>query len=58
MATEYLTDRQLARLLQLSQGTIRGWRSADKGPKFIRAVGSIRYPVDELRRWLDQERAA
>lgn len=36
---------------QLSEGTLRNWRSMRIGPSFIKIGKSVLYPVDELDRW-------
>lgn len=53
---QYLTTRELSELLRISIGTLARWRgaNANTGPPFVRIEGSIRYPRDALRRWLDE----
>ncbi len=36
---------------QVSEGTLRNWRSKRIGPSFIKIGKSVLYPVNELDRW-------
>lgn len=36
---------------QISEGTLRNWRSKRIGPSFIKIGKAVLYPVDELDRW-------
>jgi hypothetical protein len=36
---------------QISEGTLRNWRSMRIGPSFIRIGKAILYPLEELDRW-------
>jgi len=36
---------------QISEGTLRNWRSMRIGPSFIKIGKAILYPLDELDRW-------
>lgn len=49
----YLTSDEVVERYrgQLSEGTLRNWRSMQIGPSFIKIGKSILYPVDELDRW-------
>ena len=53
-AEPLLTERQLAEQLQLSQSTLRWWRSEKRGPPWIVLNGgrSIRYRPEDVREWL------
>lgn len=47
-----LTAQQAAGLLQLAPITLSVWRSSGKGPPYIKAGGSVRYKVKDLKTWL------
>lgn len=47
-----LNPRGAAEYLNLRAGTLANWRSAGKGPAFIRVGGAIRYSTDSLDAWL------
>lgn len=36
---------------QISEGTLRNWRSKRIGPSFIKIGKAVLYPVNELDRW-------
>lgn len=48
--------REAARLLGLSDQTLRLWRCTGGGPAFIRVGRSIRYRESDLVEWLDRRR--
>jgi len=54
-----LRPREVAELLSVSMGTIRGWRSRNprtgEGPEFIRVGGlRVRYSLRALREYLSE----
>lgn len=36
---------------QISEGTLRNWRSLIVGPSFIKIGKAVLYPLEELDRW-------
>lgn len=51
---EILTPEEAAARLHLSQGTLKKWRIAGKGPKFIRlGRNRVRYAAADLIAWLE-----
>ena len=36
---------------EISEGTLRNWRSMRIGPSFIKVGKAVLYPLEELRRW-------
>jgi hypothetical protein len=36
---------------QISEGTLRNWRSIRLGPSFLKLGKAVHYPLDELDRW-------
>jgi predicted DNA-binding transcriptional regulator AlpA len=52
-----LSTRQAAKLLSLSAGTLRFWRSIGfDGPPFLRIGRSVRYDENDLRVWVKSRR--
>jgi predicted DNA-binding transcriptional regulator AlpA len=51
---ELLTPRQAAEKLQVDVQLLNQWRSARKGPSFIKLGRFIRYKSDELQEWIDK----
>jgi predicted site-specific integrase-resolvase len=43
----YLTPKQLAARWSVSVHTLAAWRSAGKGPAFIK-LGGVRYPLEAV----------
>jgi predicted DNA-binding transcriptional regulator AlpA len=47
-----LEEKELAERLQVSLGTLRGWRTEGKGPRFHRIGQMIRYSPSDVKDWL------
>jgi hypothetical protein len=55
-AVQWLTPDDLARMWQVSAGTIANWRtSKTKGPEFIRIGGLVRYSPTAVSDWLAKQ---
>ena len=52
---QYLTPDDLARMWQVSAGTIANWRTNKKGPEFIRIGGLVRYSPEAVQAWLAKQ---
>ena len=52
----FLNDREAASFLRLSPQTLRNWRSQCRGPVYIKAGRAIRYAMEDLRAFMDQNR--
>jgi hypothetical protein len=46
-----------AQIIGFKEGTLRNWRSHQKGPPFSVAGGNPRYRVSDLHAWMQQGRA-
>jgi excisionase family DNA binding protein len=51
-ATPYMTQGQLALLLNVSERTLERWRIEGTGPAFTRAGRRVLYSRDIVERWL------
>lgn len=49
----FLTPREAATVLCLSVRTLSKYRSAGKGPVYYKLGASVRYTLDDLRRWAE-----
>lgn len=49
---EFLTEAELAAYLILAPATLKRWRNKRKGPPYIHAGDSVRYPRQALEEWL------
>ena len=58
MITGLLNEREVAEFLKLSLPTLRRWRAAKTGPKFVRFGASIRYDSRDLMAWLELQKVA
>lgn len=47
-----LSDKEVESLYGLNAGTLRNWRVARRGPKFLRIGRSIRYRVSAVEEFL------
>ena len=58
----YLTPTELSALIRVSANTLKQWRSARKGPGYIKfgygRGAAIRYPEREVFGWLENQKAA
>lgn len=50
------TQKQAARLLQLSPRTLERFRVSGRGPAFLKLGYSIRYHAEDLNHWLKRQR--
>ena len=51
-----LTTREVSAYFEgkISEKTLNNWRSQGRGPKFLRIEGKVLYPIDELKKWEEQ----
>src|SRR5712692_4470458 len=55
---QLLSVQELSELLQVPVGTIYQWRFRREGPPSIRVGRFLRFDPADVRRWLDERRAA
>jgi len=53
-----LNERQAAKYLGVSAGTLRLWRSENRSPRFFRAGKLVRFRVRDLDEWIEQRLSA
>lgn len=46
---------EVAEVIGVTVGTLAAWRCRNKGPKFVRIAGRIRYPKTEVQEWLEEQ---
>jgi excisionase family DNA binding protein len=49
-----INERQAAKYLGVSAGTLRLWRSEGRSPRFFRAGKLIRFRVCDLNAWIEE----
>jgi predicted DNA-binding transcriptional regulator AlpA len=52
---QWLTPDDLARMWQVSAGTIANWRTNKKGPEFVRIGGLVRYSPEAVQTWIAKQ---
>jgi predicted DNA-binding transcriptional regulator AlpA len=52
-----LDEKELARLIRVSIGTLRYWRSEGKGPRYIKVGQLVRYAPSDVHGWLSSRPA-
>lgn len=56
---QLLSEKQAAKLLGISDRTLRNWRVRGGGPKFVRvSARCIRYKRGDLQDWIDRKVAS
>lgn len=54
---EYITEKEAAKILGLSLGTLRNWRTAGKGPRYyILPYHRVRYLKTDLLQWTENNK--
>ncbi len=53
---QLMTETEAARLLGLKVATLRRWRWAGKGPRFLKLGGAVRYDPADLEAFIEQSR--
>ena len=51
-----LTESEAASQLSLAVTTLRRWRWAGRGPRFIKVGWAVRYDVSDIEKYLDDGR--
>lgn len=54
----FLDTRAAAACLNVSENTLKNWRSQSKGPAYFRNEGMILYSVRDLNNYLDNSRVS
>lgn len=48
-----MTASDVADALRVSEGTLRNWRSARRGPRFAKVGGSVHYRAEDVAAWIE-----
>jgi predicted DNA-binding transcriptional regulator AlpA len=49
-----IDEKELSRLLRVSIGTLRFWRTLGRGPRYRKVGQLVRYAPSEVQEWLDR----
>ncbi len=53
MTGALFTEAEVAERLRVSLACLRRWRLERRGPRFVKLGTLVRYPAEELDRWLE-----
>lgn len=53
MTGTLMTEPEVAERLRVSLACLRRWRLERRGPRFLKVGSRVRYPAEELDRWLE-----
>jgi predicted site-specific integrase-resolvase len=56
MADSMITEKELADRWQVAEGTLRNWRSAGRGPRYVKVEGAVRYSEEDIREFEEKGR--
>jgi predicted DNA-binding transcriptional regulator AlpA len=51
--TELMTQHELAALLNISTATMANWRSAGKGPRYVKLGGKVKYRKIDVEEFIN-----
>jgi len=49
-----LNEKELSHLLRVSIGTLRFWRTLDRGPRYRKVGQLVRYAPSDVHEWLSR----
>lgn len=49
-----MTVSDVADALRVSEGTLRNWRLAKRGPRFAKVGGRVRYREEDVAGWIEE----
>jgi len=53
MTGTLMTEPEVADRLRVSLACLRRWRLERRGPRFLKVGSRVRYPAEELDRWIE-----
>jgi excisionase family DNA binding protein len=48
----FLTEKDVAKQINLSLATLRRWRLERRGPRFVKVGALVRYRPEDLEQWM------
>ena len=54
ITNKLLTSDQVGEILGVKQQTLANWRASDQGPRWIKVGSLVRYPLSEVKRFLNR----
>ncbi len=56
-AEPFLTPTEVTEVIPVSVSTLANWRSAGKGPRFVKVGGRVGYRLSDVESWLSSATA-
>jgi hypothetical protein len=53
---KWYSTAEVAKIVDKSESTLKGWRRQNKGPNWYNVEGSIQYRSDDVQKYLDKRR--
>ena len=47
-----MSAAEVAALLEVTPGTLRNWRSAGRGPRYVTGLGVIKYRAEDIKAYI------
>ncbi len=51
-----VSAKEAAKILGITEETLRIWRARSSGPPYIKLFGRYRYVLDDIAKWQDSQR--
>lgn len=49
----FLTEKEVARQINVSLASLRRWRLQQRGPRFVKVGALVRYRSEDLEQWME-----
>jgi excisionase family DNA binding protein len=49
----FLTEKEVARQINVSLASLRRWRLQQRGPRFVKVGALVRYRCEDLAQWME-----
>jgi hypothetical protein len=53
MVGNFLTEKDVAKQISVSLGSLRRWRLVNSGPRFVKVGALVRYRPEDLQHWME-----
>ena len=55
MTKRFITERELSAMIGIAIPTLQTWRSRKQGIPFAKICGAVRYDIDKVTAWIEQQ---
>jgi predicted DNA-binding transcriptional regulator AlpA len=56
MISGLLNEKEVSQFLKMSLPTLRRWRAAKTGPKYLKIGNAVRYDMADVTTWLESQK--